>query len=35
MEIELGKIIEAGKEKKNFIDKEEEEIKKLKCRRDF
>ena len=29
MEIELGKIIEAGKEKKNFIDKEEEEIKKL------
>lgn len=27
MEIELGKIIEAGKEKKNFIDKEEEEIK--------
>jgi len=29
MEIELGKIIEAGKEKKNFIDKEEGEIKKL------
>ncbi|MHB9936479.1 exonuclease SbcC [Clostridium sporogenes] len=29
MEIELGKIIEAGKEKKNFIDKEEDEIKKL------
>lgn len=34
MEIELGKIIEAGKEKKNFIDKEEEEIK-IKCGRDF
>ncbi|GAE00943.1 exonuclease SbcCD subunit C [Clostridium botulinum B str. Osaka05] len=29
IEIELGKIIEAGKEKKNFIDKEEVEIKKL------
>ncbi len=29
VEIELGKIVEAGKEKKNFIDKEEAEIKKL------
>lgn len=29
IEIELGKIIESGKEKKNFIDKEEVEIKKL------
>ncbi|NFV13044.1 exonuclease SbcC [Clostridium sporogenes] len=29
LEVELGKIVEAGKEKKNFIDKEEEEIKKL------
>ncbi len=29
LEVELGKIVEAGKEKKNFIDKEEEEIRKL------
>ncbi|WP_251861280.1 SbcC/MukB-like Walker B domain-containing protein [Clostridium sp. Marseille-Q2269] len=29
IEIDLGKIIEAGKEKKNFIDKEEKEIEKL------
>ncbi|EJO5348368.1 AAA family ATPase [Clostridium botulinum] len=29
IEIDLGKIIEAGKEKKNFIDKEESEIEKL------
>ncbi|MCR1934661.1 AAA family ATPase [Clostridium tepidum] len=29
LEVELGKIVEAGKEKKNFIDKEEKEIRKL------
>ncbi len=35
MEIELGKIIEAGKEKEKFYRQRRGGNKKIKCRRDF